>query len=255
MIGFLVAATLASVGCNGYESNALYLTEVRKENGLVVILPGIDGETRNIHNIRHGLSSAGCLRAMPIENWGLPVPGVGLVVNQTNVIGNRLAASRIARTIEQYQDSYPGRPVFVIGHSGGGGVAVFIAEAMEDDHKLDGLLLLAPSISAGYDLSKAAANCRQGIVNFYNPDDGLLSLGTVFIGNVDGAHDVGAGLNGFRNPPGNCYQVLVSSYQSAGAHFACTTPGYVSSRVAPWVLSSSWPPHATSGGYANSTSP
>ena len=33
---------------------------------------------------------------------------------------------------------------------------------------------------------------RLGVVNYYNPGDGLLSTGTVLMGNVDGVRDAGA---------------------------------------------------------------
>lgn len=236
---FLVSLALLAGGC-GVDRNNRYMMNIRQEQGMVIILPGIEGESAANHNIRRGLASAGCPRAMPIYNWGAPVPGLGLFINQTNVIGNRIAAREIAKMIEEYQDTYPGRPVHVIGHSGGGGVAVFVAEELSEGRQVDGLVLLAPSISAGYNLNKALPKCRNGIVNFYNPNDGLLSVGTVFLGNVDGIHAAGAGLNGFDTTRQGLYQMRVNS--SSDPHFASTEPYYVSNNVAPWVLSSDWPP-------------
>ena len=102
--------------------------------------------------------------------------------------------------IGDYQDNHPGRPVYVVGHSGGGGVAVFTAESLPDGRKIDGLVLLSASISKGYDLHKALANCRRGIINYYSSRDvGLLGVGTTLMGNVDGGHGPSAGLKGFDN--------------------------------------------------------
>ncbi|MBN1555629.1 MAG: alpha/beta hydrolase [Phycisphaerae bacterium] len=241
----LGTAMLAGIGCSGTESSSHYLTNPRKENGLVVILPGIEGESEFNHNIRQGLASAGCFRAMPIYNWGAPIPGVGLIINQTNVIGNRIAGSNIAKMIEKYQDNYPGRPVYVVGHSGGGGVAVFTAEGMSQGRKIDGLVLLSASISGDYDLSKALGNCKNGILNVFNPDDtALLGVGTAIMGNVDGGHAASAGLNGFTRRFNGLYQLSVKPgmYYGGGAHDAATRPGFVARFVAPWVLSSIWPP-------------
>jgi pimeloyl-ACP methyl ester carboxylesterase len=165
---------------------------------------------------------------MPIYNWGAPVPGLGLFINQISVAGNPIAGRNIADMIETYQDAYPGRPVHIIGHSGGGGMAVFAAEELSDGRMVDGLILLAPSIPASHNLSKALSRCRNGIVNFYNPSDGLVAL----VG--------GAGLNGFDTDRTGLHQVRVNS--GSDAHFAATQPYYVSSNVAPWVLSSTWPP-------------
>lgn len=249
-LAVLVAALLTGVGCNGADSTSHYLTNPRKENGLVVILPGIEGESEFNHNIRQGLASAGCYRAMPIYNWGAPIPGVGMLINQTNVIGNRIAGSSIAKMIEKYQDNYPGRPVYVIGHSGGGGVAVFAAEGMSAGRKIDGLVLLSASISGDYDLTKALNNCKNGILNVYNPEDtGLLGVGTAIVGNVDGGHAASAGLNGFDRRFGGLYQISVGAgmYYGGGSHDASTRPGFVARYVAPWVLSSLWPPNNALG--------
>lgn len=247
--GLILIALASLVGC-GANPHSHYLGEVRKENGLVIILPGIEGESEFNHNIRRGLSAAGCFRAMPIYNWGVPIPGIGLLVNQTNVIGNRIAGANIAKMIEKYQDSYPGRPVYIIGHSGGGGVAVFAAEGMSEGRQLDGLVLLSASISASYDLAKALNNCKNGIVNFYNPaDTGLLGVGTAVAGNVDGGHGPSAGLNGFKKSWPKLHQVALSramtSATGGGAHDAATRPGFVARHVAPWVLSSQWPPDSS----------
>jgi pimeloyl-ACP methyl ester carboxylesterase len=252
----LLAASLASMtGCG--DSNGDYLTEDRKAKGLVVILPGIEGESPLNHDIRLGLVQGGADCAMPIYSWGRPVPGLGVLLNQVDFIGNRLAGIRIANMIAQYQDAYPDRPVYVVGHSGGGGVAVFTAEAMADlpgDRKIDGLVLLSASISAGYDLSKAAGRCKSGIVNFYNKGDvGLLGVGTIVAGNVDGGHGPSAGFIGFdkirpsdpdkkKEAFTKVYQVVVTEDMSSGdPHASTTRPGFVSQFVARWVTSQSWP--------------
>jgi hypothetical protein len=241
----LLACALLLTGC-GMNTGTEFMSEVRKENGLVIILPGIEGESGFNHNIRRGLVSAGCFRAMPIYNWGLPIPGIGLIINQSS-LGKKAVGQVIAKEIEQYQDSYPGRPVYVVGHSGGGGIAVFVAEGMSPGRKLDGLVLLAASISNTYNLSKALSHCKNGLVNYYNPDDvGLLGVGTTIVGTVDGGHGVSAGLSGFKSSHPRVFQVKVTSNMTlrygGGAHDAATRPGFVSRYVAPWVLTSNWPP-------------
>ncbi len=246
-----VAGLLLTAGC-GVSGGGKYLTDTHKENGLVVILPGIEGEGIYNHNIRKGLVSAGCYRAIPIYNWGLPIPGLGLVINQTP-LGKKEAAKKIANMIESYQDNYPGRPVYLVGHSGGGGMAVFAAEGLSPGRKIDGLILLSASISSNYNLSKALSHCRGGLVNFYNPEDSaLLGLGTAIMGNVDGGHGPSAGLRGFSRAYRNVWQIQLTpqmTRKSGGfAHDAATRPTFVSRYVAPWVLSSRWPPNPALAG-------
>jgi pimeloyl-ACP methyl ester carboxylesterase len=240
----LAAALLAAGGCN---SNGHFLTEDRMENGLVIILPGIEGESELNRNIRRGLIAGGVYRALPIHNWGRPIPIAGVLVNQVDFLGNRLAGAAVANMIENYQDSHPGKPVHVVGHSGGGGVAVFTAEALGEGRTIDGLVLLSASISSAYNLTKAASRCRNGIVNFYNPDDaGLLGIGTTVMGTVDGTHGPSAGLLGFdragKAGHENVYQIKLSGFQSGDdPHASTTRVGFVSAHVAPWILSERWP--------------
>ena len=246
-------ALLAAAGCG--EDSAIYTTEARLNNGLVIILPGIEGESSMNHGIRQGLQNSGCNRALPIYSWGRPIPGVGMILNQVDFIGNRLAGVRIAKMIEEYQDQHPGKPVYLVGHSGGGGVAVFVAEGLSEGRQVDGLVLLSASIWSGYDLTKAMGRCRNGIVNFYNESDvGLLGVGTTVLSNVDGMKGPSAGLVGFTrskasDPPekraaySKLYQVPISAGMGSGddPHAAVTRPRYVSAYVAPWISSSSWP--------------
>jgi pimeloyl-ACP methyl ester carboxylesterase len=243
----LLACVAPLAGCG--QDEAIYATDARKANGLVVILPGIEGESEMNHGIREGLMDAGVNYALVIRPWGMPVPGVGMIVNQTNFMGNRMAGVGVARMIAEYQNANPGKPVFIVGHSGGGGVAVFTAEAladMEGDHRVEGLVLLDASISAGYDLSKALGRSRNGLANFYNVHDGaLLGFGTAFLGNVDGGHGASAGLQGFEGNFPRLFQVPVDSADSADdPHAAATRPYYVAGNVAPWIRAQAWPPGA-----------
>ena len=235
----LGAALLA--GCGPEE--AIYVTDARKANGLVVILPGIEGESGMNHDIRDGLLQGGAAEALVIRPWGVPVPGLGLLVNQTNFLGNRMAGAGVARMIAEYQNVHPGAPVYLVGHSGGGGVAVFAAVAVADmdaNRRVDGLILLSASISSDYDLTKALGCSRNGLVNFYNPEDVLLlGGGTALLGNVDGGHGPSAGLAGFQRDVPRLYQVEVGG--GGDPHATATRVPFVAANVAPWIRSAAWP--------------
>ena len=237
-------------GCAGRSSSPHLTTPERLSRGLVLILPGIEGESSFNRDIRDGLANGGVDCGIEICHWGTPeLPLAGPLINQMNFLGNRNEGKRIARRIAEYQDRYPHAPVYLVGHSGGGGIAVFAAESLPPGHKVDGLILLAPSISSGYNLDKALANTRYGIVNFYSPADvGFLVLGTTLAGNVDGARGPAAGAFGFDRP---LLVALPESYQRlvqvnatdagviADAHTAATGQKFVSTRVAPYI--SDWP--------------
>ena len=135
--------TLSTAVFCGCENNSAFMTPERLDAGLVVILPGIEGESGTNQNIRHGLNVAGTDRSVQIWHWGRPVPGVGMILNQIDFLGNYIAAERIAQRIVEYQDKHPDRPVHIIGHSGGGGIAVFTAAAMPKDRTISGVILLS----------------------------------------------------------------------------------------------------------------
>ncbi len=237
----LVLVVSVLTGCS--ETNKEYVTDARLEQGLVIILPGIEGEGANSYNIRRGILSAGVRSAIPIYRWGRPIPLAGVLLNQTDILGNRLAGGRIARFIENYQDAHPGKPVWIIGHSGGGGIAVFAAEELEENRKIDGLVLLSASISGNYDLTKALRHCRSGIVNYYSGRDKILG-GTLFVGNVDGGRARSAGLGGFDKNPSGLREVPwhsgMSSSGNYGGHMDSTSPRFIARYVAPRMMGSGW---------------
>ena len=72
------------------------VTEDRLAQGLVIILPGIEGESPFNHDIRSGLEDANVPGAMMIYHWGRPIPLAGPLINQMDVLGNRVEGRRIA---------------------------------------------------------------------------------------------------------------------------------------------------------------
>ena len=247
---FILLLTLAAAaaGCGGTGLDP-GLDPTRLANGLVIVLPGIEGGEGLSGGIRDGLLSGGVTAAVPIVQWGRPVPVAGPLLNQMDFVGNRLVAQRLAQMVANYQDAHPGQPVYLVGHSGGGGVAVFTAEALGElgaERKVEGLVLLSASISKGYDLAKALAQCRKGIVNFYSRGDlAVLGVGTTVFGNVDGVRGPAAGAVGFDNSYARLYQVPWSedmlSYGNLGGHIDTANERFVRQYVARWVTGPAWP--------------
>ncbi len=235
----LCAGALGGCGLSSptFANTEEYVNPQRLSKGLVVILPGIEGVSHYNRHIREGLERIDY--AVMIRPWGVPVPGVGMVVNQTNFLGNRMAGAGVARSIYEYQQAHPGCPVYIIGHSGGGGVAVFAAESLADmpgAQPVEGLVLIAASISKDYDLTKALTMTRRGILNVHNPDDtSLLGTGTTAMGCVDGVHSESAGLNGFTRPFAKLQEIVASGDDDP--HGAGTRSKYVRARIRPWLLS------------------
>ena len=255
--GLAVLVALTAVGC-GPDANMnmdpRFVNPGRISQGLIVILPGIEGESGANHDIRRGLDNAGIPYALAIYRWGFPVPGVGMFVNQTNAAGNRDAGKRLAQRLVRYQKEHPGRPVFIIGHSGGGGVAVFALEglsAIPEARPVAGAFLLSASISSDYALANALRMTTRGIVNVHNPQDtGLLGVGTAIFGNVDGKAGDSAGRTGFYGGHANVYNLKITAGGLGvygDPHYLATNAKVIAEYAPPWILSETWPPAGTSG--------
>jgi len=177
-----------------------------RDKGLVIILPGIQGNGSINEEIRQALIGSGVQCAVEIRQWGFLIPGAKLLVNQVNVPGNRQAGQKIAEQLAAYQARHPSRPVYVIGHSGGAGIGVFAMEhlaRMPDSRPITGAVLLSASISSDYDLTAALSQSREGIVNFYNDRDvGNPPFLEAFLWRVAGLSDEGRKQDLSRFPVG-----------------------------------------------------
>lgn len=172
----------------------------RYENGLVYVLPGIEGRSILNRNIGLGLDEGGVRSAIEIYDWTYGIPG-STALNLVNIERNRREAARLASRIVDYRDRHPGKPVHLVGHSGGGGIAILALEALPPGRQIDMAILLAPALSPEYDLTTALRRTKHGVQNYYSKYDiGFLMLGTTIGGTVDREHGASAGAVGFRLP-------------------------------------------------------
>lgn len=220
------------------------------DRGLAVILPGIEGKGISSESIRAGLREGGVQLRIETFEWGVSLPGVGMAINQMDVARNHKQGDKLALRIQEYQRSFPDRPVFLIGHSGGTGVAVFALEALAklpDAEPINGAILIASSLSAEHDLIPALKLTRYGMVNVSNPLDlAALGLGVAALGNVDGARTAPAGRTGFATDHAKLFEMPVTLHMLRGIritpHTAGTTISFVREYLAPWILHTPWPP-------------
>ncbi len=181
---------------------ARQITLTRLDRGYTIILPGIEGTSFLNASVANGLVDGGWPGAVEVFDW---TAGSVLLfpVNLMALERNKEMGARIAEKITAYQIKYPGRPVHIIGHSGGGGVAVLALEALPAERQITSAILLAPAISPDYDLRRALRHTEYGIWNFYSRHDvGFLKAGTTVMGTIDGRHTSAAGAVGFQMPWG-----------------------------------------------------
>lgn len=236
------------VGCAGQQ----YVTPARMDQGLVIVLTGIEGRSRFNQEICRGLYESGVPYAIELKDWTVGVPGAYLVSLRAQQ-RNQREAVEIVNRIRRYRISYPERPVYLVGQSGGGAMALWVAERMPYDQQITGVVLLAASISPGYPLDRALYKSDLGIVNFFSRSDWLfLGAGTTLAGTMDGEHGDSAGRVGFRLPEGQqppevydrLYQIAwheqMASAGHYGGHLSSGAAGFVRQFVAPLLAREQW---------------
>jgi pimeloyl-ACP methyl ester carboxylesterase len=175
----------------------------RLADGLALVLPGVEGRGPLSWSIAQGLNDGGFPGAIVVHDWTTGLWPL-LLFHLRAWRRNRERAAAIARLVTAYQDSYPGRPVYLVGHSGGAALATWALEALPEDCTIPAALLLGPALSPGYPLGPALRRVQRGLWNFWSPLDLiLLAAGTFLFGTVDGRHAVSAGCVGFALPEGS----------------------------------------------------
>jgi len=198
----LLVGMVLTVGVVGGCAVGDLATADRMKNGLVIVLPGIEGRSKYNADIARGLSRGGVPFAIEIYDWGTGLP-LGSLVNLVALDRNRGQARKIADRIVRYQQDYPGRSIHLVGHSGGGGLAVLTLEALPPGVQVSSAVLLAAAMSPDHDLNQALNHTENGIWNFHTSSDvGYLQVGTGLFGTIDRKHTRAAGAVGFRRPAG-----------------------------------------------------
>ena len=66
----------------------------------------------------------------------------------------RQEGQRLAYDVEWYRTNYPNLPVYLVGHSAGGNIVLEATRSLRHG-RVERIVLLAPAVSAGYDLRQA----------------------------------------------------------------------------------------------------
>jgi pimeloyl-ACP methyl ester carboxylesterase len=155
------------------------------------------GDLRGCSN---SLAHANLLAGSPIEvvyfNWSHGHRR--LLVDQIDAGHAREQGRRLAGEIRERQLREPGRRVLVVAHSAGCAVALAAADYLPPD-SIDRVVLMAPSVSVGYDLRPTLRVAREGLDVFCSKKDWVaLGFVTRVVGTTDRFGAAAAGRHGFR---------------------------------------------------------
>jgi pimeloyl-ACP methyl ester carboxylesterase len=218
----------------------------RLEHGLIIVLPGVEGSGPLNWSIVRGLLDSGERAAVRLVDWTTGFwPFFSFHLRAAR--RNRLIARNVARMIIDYRNTYGDRPAYLVGHSGGAALAVWVLEALPEDCPVSAAVLLGVALSPGYDLGPALERTQEGIWSFFSPLDLLfLTVGTLLFGTFDGLHRVSAGWCGFSAPPTEsarrlyrnklhqyCYVPRMIGRFHPGGHFGWANRVFVAETIAP----------------------
>lgn len=210
----------------------------------VLILPGILGERVWDRRIAKGFEKAGFIGQVEIFDWTR-----GPLMMVSNIGGDEKKVAALVNRIRQFKTSYPNRPLYLIGHSGGCCMVTQILEELNGDRLIDRAVLLSPGLESNYDLGGALSGTRLGIVSFYSRMDLPISGSLTFVRGLTKLRlEASAAAFGFVAPENlnasdqESYKKLLVQHEynpnmlktgNAGGHFGWTVPRFVGHHIVP----------------------
>jgi pimeloyl-ACP methyl ester carboxylesterase len=193
----LLSALFLGTGCEQPASQ----TAKSAPDNLVLMLPGVEGGSWQLTSVVDGLHDAGVRQEIEIIPWGKwPLSSMDNLMNHE---ANLERAKKISERIAAHRQTHPSSSITLVGYSGGGGIAVMVAEALPENVSIDRLILIAAAVSPEYDLTKVLSHVRGNMVNFYSENDWfMLGWGTQTFGTIDRKNTAAAGRIGFVDAAG-----------------------------------------------------
>ncbi|MCG3178199.1 MAG: hypothetical protein BIFFINMI_00524 [Phycisphaerae bacterium] len=216
--------------------------------GKVYYLDGVGCYGFGKHTVPQGFRDAGYRGDVEYWSWS----ATGTPFDQVGGPFIRSKGKDLAELIVLYKETYPQRPVSLIGLSGGTGVVVFACEQLPEGVSVDEVVLIASSVSSRHDLTPALRHIRGNITLFETSGDLALGVGARMLGNIDGEFGTPAGLVGFSLPDRQLSDEERSLYQRVinvpyapsfaalgftGNHTsAVDSPLFIKTKIAPLIL-------------------
>ena len=220
-------------------------------NDYLLHLPGIAGTKSIDRAVDRGLAEGGFNGTQEIYDWTGDHPGVAALLAWQE---NQRQAKLISQMILQQRTAVPNQKYFILGHSGGTGLAIWALEDLPDNITVDTVVLMSPAVSPNYDLTRALKHITGHMYVFSSLEDVfVLSIGTKLLGTIDGVKTDAAGRVGFHQPAtadAQQYKKLVAlpydtswfKYGDVGDHIGGMRESFGKNILAPLLLEGKMPP-------------
>jgi len=200
----LVCLSVAAVASSPIPQDALrhYLASsparydaAAREHGRMIILPGIGNTSFHLAGFVRDAQVLLPNFEIEVRPWGVPLLGLH---NLRAYERNRNTADEIARDIASWRRAHSTSKLYLVGYSGGGGVATLVTSALSDDVAVDRLILVAPAVSPTFPIVDAVLpHVNELVVNYASQKDLQVGAGTRLFGTIDRASTQSAGATGF----------------------------------------------------------
>jgi len=198
MMKFLPVLLLASAaGCDVTR----YAGPELRQQGLVVVVPGVGGVIWDVKQMVEGLHDGGAAGSIEVFDWAIPPAPFTYMLNHWMRSRQRPHAARLATLIADHRRRHPNAPVRLLAASGGSGIALYALEALPPDAQVDDVVLICSAVSPDFDLTLALSHVRGELVSHHSDHDTMMALGTTLAGTFEGLHTPAAGAVPFRLPP------------------------------------------------------
>ena len=222
----------------------ILLARITDKGPLLLHLPGIAGPRWCDRRMLAGLRDGGVEANSVIYDWTEGDPGIDALQGYAR---NHQEAKKIADLISAHAAADPDSPIYLTAHSGGCALAVWALEKLPARVKVQTVLLIAPALSPGYDLTAALRHVEGKAFVFSSTlDVVVLYSGTKLFGTMDGVRSPAAGFAGFVQPPSAdplTYQKLVqfqyrkewARYFDFGDHIGAMSRPFAKAVLAPLI--------------------
>jgi pimeloyl-ACP methyl ester carboxylesterase len=245
--GFAVLTLAFSVGCAAVPyATTTSARPPGDSQGIIFVANGAGGSNATTQALERAVEEEHLPLTVQTLAWSY---GYGMIVlDQRDGMHAHQAGLELAATVLAYRRQFPGKEVYLLGHSAGCAVVLAAAAGLPPG-SVDRIVLLAPSVSANHDIRPALSAARLGVHVFYSRRDvAFLGLGTALVGTSDG-FGAAAGRVGFRprieSPADLALAAKLHQYAwdpsaewtgNRGGHFGAQADRYVRAYVLPLFL-------------------
>jgi pimeloyl-ACP methyl ester carboxylesterase len=233
------------LGCTGIRQEVRSLEPpTGNERGVVFSVDGAGDFLTTSASLRQVVEASGLPLRLEVFEWS---HGWGRVIaDQTDYCYAREAGRRLAERVIAMRQACPHAAVYVVAHSAGCTVSLAAVEMLPPG-TVDRLILLAPSLSADYDLRPALRGVRCSVEGFSSCRDWFyLGLGTTLVGTADRRWSAASGRVGFRPAPQtpedlalyaklrqHSWDACQAWTGNQGGHYGCYQPAFLRAYVLP----------------------